>query len=529
MNRLVKLALFLLLPFAVLAQPGGGGGLQIKNCYRIRNNRVDSFEKNYVPQMRLFFLADTSMSGLVTEEVGGVTEQQPRRSYKESSLYFPPPGYFSDYNLYRDWHYLNYRLLWYYGGDTMVVDFLGVLPENAGGSISEMDSLVFQPGYYRYIKTTYLFVKNGYASYDASQQALDRGITPSTLARFRNERWLQYRGQADASFLNACEKNAYFLLQQGRYQLGIGDHGAAIRSLKKTLALQPGPDLRSEANLLLASAFRSKKDYDSALFFIDASIRAKKTADNCRMRHYINTAAGRYEDGLDDFQPMLSMEENPALLAYEREDYRMRYLKDYQTAEKQLQKLIGTPSCAHTDTCGHANRENAGYFFLLGNAEHALGKDTAAFEYWLKAFENNSYYISLQQQILFVDSLLLLHPKNPQLLLSAAILQQNNAAYLGGAEKTKEAYRASISYADSAAAAGLNDWRISYYKAMALSGLHEYQAALEEVTRSIGKNDRNPSSYMLRYHIRQDLGQAVWGNRNDPDVLKSEQLRKAQE
>jgi len=56
--------------------------------------------------------------------------------------------------------------------------------------------------------------------------------------------------------------------------------------------------------------------------------------------------------------------------------------------------------------------------------------------------------------------------------------------------------------------------------------LKEKIEALAEIEQAIELNSADARAYIWRYHIRQDLGKAAWGNKNDPDILMFEKLKK---
>lgn len=132
---------FLVLITVAYAQPGGGGGLNIS--YITHPYTGDTLEIND-QQLKINHYV---MNEKFTKSVYQFQTSQINQSYYTGEykfIYLPPTYYDSNYQLCK-----NQRLEIIYDVDTMIVDFIGVMQENAAGYTEQMNRIQFFPGAYK--------------------------------------------------------------------------------------------------------------------------------------------------------------------------------------------------------------------------------------------------------------------------------------------------------------------------------------------------------------------------------------------
>jgi len=168
MTRIITI-LFVFISIEIYAQPGGGGGLNIENLYSKSLKRINIFDENL--KIRYFVITDTSYKSNIFEEIK-----------KEEKTTFICHCNFENENSKYD---NNQRIELIYKEDTMIVDFLQIMPANPMGIKSSIDSLVIMKGYFRYYRNPFDCIDK---IYDNPQfvEKLSYGITPYTLKYFFN-------------------------------------------------------------------------------------------------------------------------------------------------------------------------------------------------------------------------------------------------------------------------------------------------------------------------------------------------------
>lgn len=164
------LMLFLLSINWVLAQPGGGGGLKIKNVFDENLNHIDVNDTNMPIRI------------LVLDSLMNVIETRAFVPHYKHGLYLPPSGrrntMYRTYGIEIEYEHKKYR-----------IDFENIMPQNGGGYVAEMDSLVlFKP--YILSKRNYTHPShdgNEFQKYslliDLALPDLQAGITPLTFKK----------------------------------------------------------------------------------------------------------------------------------------------------------------------------------------------------------------------------------------------------------------------------------------------------------------------------------------------------------
>jgi hypothetical protein len=135
MNKLVLLCL-LFVPLGLRAQPGPqGGGLHITHLYLQRGCRLVRMDSAAV-KVRRFVLADTIAQAPIRYEWAKKDDQAD--AWVQDFTWVPPGGAVRASRLHVQ-----------KGNRHMVIDFTHVRPAQPAGDTEILDTLVFQPGYFR--------------------------------------------------------------------------------------------------------------------------------------------------------------------------------------------------------------------------------------------------------------------------------------------------------------------------------------------------------------------------------------------
>ena len=161
----------LLLPIIGFSQPGGGGGVFIQYIYDQSGNEID-VEHNQNYTLECFLLNDTLLAtkniyskldnSFRNFQVDSIGYQRDYRdstklhkvnfhpNYKYRGIRLKPVNSITDSRGQNE--YDNYRIVLSGFRDTMVIDFVKFIGENANGQTSRIESLTFNPGYFQYKK-----------------------------------------------------------------------------------------------------------------------------------------------------------------------------------------------------------------------------------------------------------------------------------------------------------------------------------------------------------------------------------------
>lgn len=161
---------FLLIPLIGFSQPGGGGGVLIKHVYDSSGKEID-VENSEEYKLTCYLLGDTLLASknvysklenhfqnYQVDSMGYVPDY--RDSSKMISARFSPVYKYKSIKLKpinfiendRSAPFDNFRIMLSTQKDTMIVDFIKAIGENAHGIKSVIDSFSFVPGYFQYKK-----------------------------------------------------------------------------------------------------------------------------------------------------------------------------------------------------------------------------------------------------------------------------------------------------------------------------------------------------------------------------------------
>ena len=122
------------------------------------------------------------------------------------------------------------------------------------------------------------------------------------------------------------------------------------------------------------------------------------------------------------------------------------------------------------------------------------------------------------------DSLILKHPKIPELYLSRAIAYSKECAYPEGQEIS--CYQIVLNNIDTVEKLGLSGYSVHYYKALALFERKMYVDALEQIEITISIDSTIPEGYFLRGDIKNNYYRFGNGPKLDfdSDFVKGRQM-----
>lgn len=564
--RYLYLFILLVLHLPLCAQPGGGGGIDIGDVYMIQlqqDIRIDSDDSESVRQyerspktiyridsddpsfrLRLFALQDTSFMAPVFEEIYQGKHKPWGALHGKYSV--APGGSFHWQSPKRD--YSHQRLLLEFRGQIMIIDIYDVMPENGMGHIDRMDSIVFMPGYFRLFKNIY---KQGLTNEqemkargihpDSLRLCLQHGLSPTTLPLLLQYHLAEYYPSAEGAWLREERLPAFFFRQRAFQEFEQGDTTSALVDIRRALGLGLEGEEKTVA-LQLHSRILSAIGLQSAA--IDTLTKAleeftpdnpayaeqaeREVASMIARRAELHISMKNYNKAKADYDRIVALASYPASAVQQRAWFKMKHLHNYAAAGKDIRTLLDSfPPNPREQNKRIAWSEYAELYFTLAFTEYYSGNHGNAFRLWLAAEELGYSTSSSPQIVQHFDSLLIKHPKAGQLYLARAVALYRLAPYKGGGEEEKKVLRRAVADIDEAKRTGLKDYRCEWHRAEILTMLGEQQQAVEAINNAIELNDNNPHCYSLRYQIRQRLGNAKWGNKNDPDILRSKELMKS--
>jgi hypothetical protein len=154
----------------LIAQPGGGGGLQIMNLYG-----YDSLQKDTSLKIQHFILSKKKHK-VIEEFLLSQEDVSYYHFYQKELTYIYLPPYIRKGS--KSIKVPNQRLQIIYKGDTMIIDFIDVFPENPSGNTDRIDKIFFVAGYFKWFR-------------DPSKTIASFWSNPKTTEKQRND--IQYR------------------------------------------------------------------------------------------------------------------------------------------------------------------------------------------------------------------------------------------------------------------------------------------------------------------------------------------------
>lgn len=519
--------LLLLLNAYLNAQPtGDDGGVYIKKLYNNQLQEID-IEKDSNLKVRTFDLEFVRGNRYkVKGESFGFQKESGRglRMLGErSALYLSADEFFQ-------------RIYLIYKTDTMIVDVLGI--PIAFHPHMDMDSLVIQPGHFKYdcqLRSSRSYIR---ANVDFEKRHEFHGLTPRTFAKFGEKGHIAFETKIDLSFLDEKNLPDTYFFSRARYYIHKSQMNAAFVEISKGIE-KGGGEKNCEALFLLNDAYKKLENYTQAIESISMIIEKKCSMDGEELNSaydlvgYYNERSQLYiknnqlQKALEDYNRVVEL--SPKVLYYhnERALFKMNLLENPKEAIQDLNHTIDAlPESRFTPCMGYTKRYSETYF-VLGLAEYKDQQHEKAFGHWLKSMEfghSGGYFF--EKVILHLDSIILKHPKEAELYLARAIALQG-LGYNIGKKRWKDCLNNSLEDINKAEELGVEDYRIDLYRAKAYFELRDYSKALEEVNLSIAKNELYPRTYSLRNLLKRRLGMIEYSEELDPDVDKSQTLCKS--
>jgi hypothetical protein len=158
-------------------------------------------------------------------------------------------------------------------------------------------------------------------------------------------------------------------------------------------------------------------------------------------------------------------------------------------------------------------------------AEYKKGEISNASEDWLIAMEYGYEYSYSDLPKANFDSIIVLHPDVPQLLLVRAI-EKYRFAISDYRPKKDSILNSALSDIQNAERLGLQDYHVHLWHAQLLSLLKQNEAALKEADLAVALSKENPECYNVRFQVRSNSGLITGNPTEDPDYLKMEKYGK---
>jgi tetratricopeptide (TPR) repeat protein len=520
------LFLFLFYNTLLTAQPGGGGGLCIKHFYDKKGREIDIFtDKNF--EIRSFVL---KKNRILYESAIFETQQNAYKALQKQNPNAAKGKH--DFCLLSEIEGLepddrenDQRLYIRYKDGPMILDLLNIRGENGMGSHDEMDSVVIEVGHFRYdrnVETRYLRQEKD----KNFRKMIQNGLTPSTKKILSETKILEIEKKLDTEFL--AEKNlpASYFVHQARSFLKNKTPKPAFEALQQ--AIFKNKNVKDcPISLLLCEYYTQIADYNAAIAQITDGLTCKigKYADaetNYRTRINLYLKTGQYAAALADYNTMLDRSDEPFYILMERNDFKMRYTKDYLGAANDMKKLL--KELKEED---EGKEDYIGFsrpYYALAQAEYRMGNRTEATTHFLRAMECGLGRTNGGTEIVAQLDTIIQQYSAAELFVARGLAHHGRAQYLGWGEATMTAFAQAILDFDRAEQLGFADYRLNWFRAQSLSESKKHAAALNEINIAIQKNPNAAACYGLRYSIRQQLGQSRYGDKNDPDIVRQAEL-----
>jgi len=513
----------LVIPICKLhAQPGGGGGLVIAGFYNQKLQKINILTDPDI-KMRSFVLQDSGIyETFYFQQLRQAKKNISISGYTHDGFVLPPVTYYYG-GRYRNLS--DQRILIIYKHDTMMIDFRGIIGENAGGYNDKIDSIVIQKGYFKCLRST---DNSNYSGF------LRNGITPyvfHTKGNTQHTEFLNYTDKIDTTFLREDNLTPLFYQQRAAHYIETNETTLAFADIDKAIAKNKGKTTCTDL-YLLCGAYEQNNQYDKAIESLTTIItnhcsqiywnKDMAPEYNYRRRIGLYVKNKQYQKALTDYDSiaMLPTIWAKAYFIIERANFKMNYLKDYKSALTDLKTLADTSEGKKQEN----NFINADIYFSLAPAEYYNGNEKDAYTHWLKAEEMGySASSSGTYPTTYYDSLIQQHPTIAELYLARSIAIADRGPYIGWGDETQECFTKAIADIDKAESLGLTDYRVNMYRANDLYLLKKYTEAMKEINMAISKNDTIAQCYTTRSQIWGGLGNSKEAQN---DWTKANELKK---
>lgn len=510
------------------AQPGGGGGLAIKS---IHDAQRIPLKKEEISIIRTFVMVHGQELLYENYPDDPSTSTGRRYGYVNGlSFVFLPP--FKDASGRLKNEDVVQRVMINYQSQWMMIDFANITGESGAGNVDTMDSLVFQPGYFlldRQKKSK----RNSDATEQQLRQWLKSGITPYTATFLSTAGCLQYSPSINLDFLSESLLPASYFLHLGQYYFQKKMYHDVFPTIRIASARNQNNMLQCEILFLLANTYEQIQDYNNAIAAITGALQCRRSrwdeepeADNLRYRAELYTKAGRLEEALQDYDKIINLTSDKFTAQKERLEFLVYEKKDLSLAINDLQKLIDSRKEEHYEEAMGFRSEYSTIYLLMAEALYGNNLQKEAWPYFLKAEQTGYNFSSSYQPIDRFDELIAKHPGIPELYLSRALALYQRAPYLGWGDSTRHHFERALDDLNAAETFGYKNHLLYVYRANILNQNKQYLEALKTINKAIKKKNDHLYSYIVRYQIRSNLGLTKWGDKNDPDQLIIEKIKK---
>ncbi len=546
----VSTLFFFLSTLAVYCQPTprGGGGLAINGIY---NSSLDSIIYTDSLEVRSFILRD----GKVYRETFYYQERSPR-----SNVFYLEPTNAYDWKLGRyeneeDRYQDSQQCLFItYRKDTMLIDFIGILPESdyPDMTVGYMDSIVVQPGYFKFYENKFIDAlwNLNQATYqlelneEVNTEWNKIGITPSSIEKLKEQGYLEYESTINTDFLNEENYDIMHFFKKGDYYLSVGEYQKAIDCLTKVDGKMEDEEMNCWVTIKLCEAYGNSGMFEMAIETITKNINCQNNMyhqphENYLLRAKWNKAAGDYKSAIADY--------DSALVKKNYNDYTgsvtsakaraMIVLGDYEGAFGILEELVENDlerikehnatskfkSKYDSSISDELMRKKPFCHFLMGWAKYHLGDTLSAYQFFFWGLEGQmepSAYFNKDEHLAYLnwqyetfDSLAKVQPTRSEwyLLKALVIMCLENRGYIGIWTDSMELYlEQSLKDIDRAEALGANNYRLNYYRSFLLTELGRHKEALEKIDAAIKQEKKDPRLYYHRFHLVGNVMRMSW-------------------
>jgi tetratricopeptide (TPR) repeat protein len=523
----VLILFMLLLSCSVVAQPGGGGGLQIQGLYSQNLEPINLLTDSSL-KIRTFLLFDNKIYQ-ETFIYQTFLNKKGEAYINSRTLGFglPPATALLDGRIE-----LDQRMYVTYKTDTMIVDFINIEGENGAGYFDHMDSLVIQKGYFKFYRLkkqqNSIYDDYDYESHDKNSAFLTKGLTFYTAVPLLKEGYLERSSNIDVSFLQEKNFPVFYFIKRADYYLRTDKIELALLDLTNAVEKNNGVK-NCEILFLLCTAYANMNDFEKAVESITEAMDCKRdswssdTDNNYYTRIGLFIRLGNLDKALEDYNTLCKISVNQLRVKIDRAYFKMQYLKNFKGAISDLRAIINKIPTDHLHDRPRGTSEYCDIYFTLGSAEYANGEKRIAFKHWLKAEEFGYGNTSSDYAVVHFDSIIKRNPGSPELFLARGLAHFRRGPYEGGGDATKKSYTNSLKDIDKAEQLGLKDFRINMYRASVLNQLKKYEEALKEIDIAISKNNTDPRCLMTRFYIRRNLG-LVSNDQDDEDMKRYKSL-----
>jgi tetratricopeptide (TPR) repeat protein len=481
--------LLLLIPYWATSQLGGAGGLDISSLLDQSLNKISLTDSSSNLSIRVFSMLENNV---VDYEIF-----DPITDY--NSLFIPPKEGISnrDKNIF--------RTVIIYKTDTMTLDFINIEGPNAAANIDQMDSLVFVPGHYSYLRDHHYNVS--YTTY------CYRGYTPTTTKVLDSLGITKKEPIITSQYIIDAENTCKYYLHKAKFLLRYDHRSSMVIPLDKARRIGFKSNKQKEEYYHLRVECNNN-NLKKAIAYLDSSIQINKSLANYQNRAYRLANDGRLDDALADYTKLIELNSNKRQALKNRARFLIFYKKDYKKAIEDLDKAIEINELdlknIKTNSYNIYDNWYASLYVLRAQALYSIGKKKEAIGEWLNAIDK----WKINQGVSYFDSIIELNKSTPELYLCRAM---NRLCFLP--HLSEEEIKLALSDLDSCKKLKYDNHLIYYYEAVAYLQVKNYRKAYKCVSKSIEINPDHAHSYLLRYRIKNE--QVTLHNHNeDPDLLQ---------